>query len=135
MHGTHGTHAALRLTALAVLTLGSCGPSGPARYEISGKITYAGKAIPAGTIRFEPQQGPITRETAPEIEFFDGHYRLPASSGIVGGPHIVYITGFDGKGTSESPRGAPLFRHTYTEKVDLPKETATRDFTVPQQKK
>ena len=38
---------------LAILATG-CGPTGPQRYEHWGSITFQGRPIPAGEIRFDP---------------------------------------------------------------------------------
>ncbi len=81
--------------AAALLTSGGCGPKGPARYALSGKVTYHGAPVPWGCITFLPDgtkgnSGPAT--LAPIV---NGAYQTKAGEGTIGGPHVVLIDAFE----------------------------------------
>ena len=124
-----------RLVGVAVclgvtLWLGCGGRSGPARYDIQGSVTYQGKPVPAGRLVFEPDAEKGNKGPASYADIKDGRYATPRGKGMVGGPHVVRITGTDGKASGESPQGSMLFPEFKT-KADLPKEAAKKDFDVP----
>jgi hypothetical protein len=118
--------------AIAVALASGCSkpPPGPARFPMTGQITFDGKPVPRGTIAFEPDTqagnsgpggyGPIT----------DGVFATHPRMGAVAGPQIVRIAGFDGKATAEMIDGKPLFPE-YNTKVEVPEKPATLDFDVP----
>jgi hypothetical protein len=121
--------------AASVVLLGcalGCGSSGPARYDVSGTVAFDGQPVPVGTITFVPAPGNAGPGGSAGIE--GGRYDTAATGkGPTGGPHVVFITGFDGKtvdGVEKVQEGNPIFID-YREEVDLPKEKATRDFDVP----
>src|SRR5262245_32799719 len=125
----------LRACAAGLLAfLLGCGPSGPKLHEISGQVTYAGRPVKAGIIRFEPAGETMDPRTAPETFIRDGRYELPREKGVAGGSYKVYINAFDGIPGPESPHGTPLFRSTYAVKVDLPTEPTTKNIDIPSQK-
>ncbi len=105
------------------------GGDGPERFDVSGKVTFNGNAVPAGQIVFEPDaeagnSGPAGHATISEGAFdtaTDGR-------GTVGGPHIVRITGLSGPADSAGIK--PLFRE-YQTKADLEKKASTASFDVP----
>ena len=115
---------------IAWLTAGCGGSGGPARYDLSGKVSYGGKPVPAGRIVFEPDGAKGNSGPASYAEIHDGRYAAPRGKGTVGGPHRVRIAGFDGHGAGESPEGAPLFSE-YRTTAKLPTQDGTRDFDVP----
>lgn len=83
---------AWRLTvyAFAMAFFGGCGwGSGPERVVVSGTVTYNGKPIPEGLIRFAPIQEssvPVGGATITE-----GEYRADARGGVPVGTHKVQI--------------------------------------------
>lgn len=115
------------------LLLTGCSSEGSPRFNVSGNVTFDGRPVPAGTIQFEPDtsrgnQGPTSRTVIK-----DGEYDTSiAGKGILGGPYVVVITGFDGKPIPEMELqyGKPLFTE-YRTKVELPKGESIMDFTVP----
>jgi hypothetical protein len=112
------------------LAPGCGGSSGPIRYPLEGAVTYDGQPVPGGTIEFEPDSSKGNRGPAGYATIENGRYATSPGKGTVGGPHIVRITGTDGKASGESPYGAPIFPlHKAT--ADLPRESATHDFDVP----
>jgi len=109
-----------------------CGPTGPARYDVSGSVTFDGQPVPVGTITFVPATGNSGPGGSAGIQA--GRYDTASTGkGPTGGPHVAIITGFDGKtvgGVEQVQEGSPLFID-YREEFDLPKEKTVRDFQVP----
>ncbi len=121
--------------ALAWLLLGiqgGCGSNGPTRYSLSGKVTYGGQPVAAGTMLFEPDTSQGNRGPGTFVEFTEGRYETRRGKGTVGGPHIVRIVGYSGTPdpSGEAPQGLPVFSE-YIAHVDLPRETAIQDFEIP----
>jgi len=121
---------------LAVLVAGlvGCNP-GPTRYQVAGKVTFAGKAVPLGRIYFDPDlskggEGVLLQGTA---EIKDGVYDTARTGvGTSGGAILVRIEAFDGVSTDpERPAGNPLFP-SYQVAVELPRQNTTgKDFDIP----
>jgi hypothetical protein len=127
-----------RACAVALLTLvalSGCGRPSATRYELSGRITYAGQALPAGYIVFSPAETSATGGPAAQAEIHDGHYEVPAARGVVGGPYVATIHGFDGVSSEENgiinALGKPLVSG-YRVSIDLPTAGSTQDLDVPQ---
>ncbi len=118
---------------MCLLTMGCGGKSGPPLYEISGKATFGGKPIPAGSILFIPDAKSENKGPQGIAVIKDGEYRTLAEQGAVAGSQTVQIAGYNGicpPGWSGSRHGAPIFP-LYTTKIDLPAEPKTLDFDVP----
>ncbi len=113
---------------------GCGGQSGVARYDFSGTVLYDGKPVPSGYLQFAPDRKQGNRGPGTSATIKDGHYQTVAKLGIVGGPHVVTITGTDGVPYKTQgvliPIGRPLFPE-YEVRVDFPKESGTYDFEVP----
>jgi len=127
---------AFRLLGAAVLLTGclplaGCGDRS-GRFNVSGKVTFDGKPIPAGRIYFDPDGSKGNRGLQGSAEIKDGQYDTARSrKGTTGGPVIVRIEGADGVRTDDDhPNGKPLFP-TYETTAELPKEPTTKDFDVP----
>lgn len=115
--------------------VGCGGGGGIARYDLAGEVRYDGKPVPQGYLQFAPDRkqgntGPGTSATIKE-----GRYQTIGELGIIGGPHVVKITGTDGipYKTEEGlkiPIGRAIFPE-YEVRVDFPKEASTHDFEVP----
>jgi hypothetical protein len=125
--------AGLSLSAAAI---GGCGSTndGPPRYRLSGSVTYNGSPVVAGFVTFAPD--PAKKNSGPGggASIRNGRYQTDADKGIVGGPHIVRIIGYDGIKTvlegEELTDGKPLFE-PYEASIDFPKQNSTHDFVVP----
>jgi hypothetical protein len=113
------------------LTVAGCAARGPQRWDLSGQVTYNGKPLPAGVILFDPD---VTRGNDGPGGFAnvkDGTYDTRKEGrGVIGGPHLVRIQGFDGKPGAELPLGNVIFAE-YTIAADLPRQAGTFDFDVP----
>jgi hypothetical protein len=120
-----------RWLVLLVMALAGCSSGGPKRYDLSGKVTFDGKDIPAGIIWFDPDLGEKNDGPQGFVEFRNGVYDTRNKGrGPGGGKYIVRIQGYDGREARELPMGRPLFPE-YRIKVDLPGEGHTRNFDVP----
>ena len=104
---------------------------GPARHPLSGKATHDGKPIPAGEIRFDPDSTQGNQGPGGVAEIVNGSYETRREFGVIGGPHVVRISGFDGQPNGElQPLGRPLFPE-YELHADLPQKSGSIDFDVP----
>jgi hypothetical protein len=87
-------HAAFFMLAIAA-ALAGCQPAGPARYQINGKVTFAGKPVPSGLIRFEPDASQGNHGPVGYAAIKDGRYTTDTKGckGALEGPLVVYMTG------------------------------------------
>jgi len=115
---------------LLTLVLCGCAERGPQRFELSGKVTYAGKPVPAGRILLTPDREAKNEGPRGVANIENGRFETLPDKGTVGGPHVVMIVGGDGKPVGGTPYGAALFP-PYRVTVDIPKSAATMDFDVP----
>ena len=124
------------LFASAALLVVGCGEGNdaPPRFEIKGKVTFAGKPVPYGEILFQPDSAKNNSGPGALGQIKDGQYSIAAEKGVTSGPQIVRISGFDRPPSANIADDAatPLFEGYETE-VDLPKEATTNDFEVPAQ--
>ena len=124
---------------LAMLLAPGCGSGGgPGRLAVSGKVTYQGQPVPAGSVAFEPDASRGGSGPGAVAQIKDGRYHTARGKGPTAGPHRVRITGYDGKpctidGTPDGmflPEGKALFA-PYETTVDLPPDDSEQDFEVP----
>lgn len=96
------------LTSAVLITTG-CGGSGIKLQQVSGKATFAGKPIPYGTIDFVPDPTRGTKGPAGTAEIINGEYstRRENGRGVVDGPHVVRITGYEEKPVGSSDETVP----------------------------
>jgi hypothetical protein len=118
---TRGLCLSLLLPALG------CGQQGPVRFDVSGKVTFAGKPIPDGWVCFTPDttKGNSGPQGVARIQAGTFNTAGKDGKGITGGPMVVRIEGFDGS-TEVRHLFAP-----YETNIDLPHAATTRDFDVP----
>jgi hypothetical protein len=122
------------LAALCILATAGCGSDGPRRYEISGTVTYDGQPVPKGFITILPDDSKGNDGPGGGAPIENGVYCTPAGKGIVGGPHLVRIVGYDGVPISmageEIPEGKLLFP-AYETTIDFPKQATEQNFDIP----
>lgn len=112
------------------------GPSGPVRYEVTGTVTYNGEPVPYGEITFAPDGAKGNQGPGAVVTISNGTYQVGREHGVIGGPHIVTITGYtaapDSGAVSDIPTPQPkqLFA-PYSENADLPTDNTIKDFKVP----
>lgn len=126
----------LAVAAAAVASGCGRGGGGPTRYTVTGTVTFQGQPVPYGRIDFEPDTEQGNSGPFGTAEIRQGRYTTAGNRGVVGGPHLVRITGSDGVPLevadegSIDPRGMPLFPE-YVGHADLPHANSTWDFDVP----
>jgi len=119
------------LCAALLATAGCSRPqAGPPRFAVRGQVTFDGKTVPAGRIVFEPDTAAGNTGPAGYGNIVAGRFTTYPRMGVVGGPQVVRISGFDGVPTGEMVEGKELFPE-YTTKVELPTKETTIDFEVP----
>lgn len=128
-------HWFLWTTIAATCLLSGCGKkdAGLTRYEVSGQITYQGQPVPAGAIQFYPDSVQGNRGPTGYATIENGTFDTSKSGrGTVGGPHVLDITGFDGKADPQADleHGQVLFGG-HKVNVDLPREKFVLDIAVP----
>ena len=87
----------------AALMSGCGGDRGPERVVVSGTITYNGKPISRGLIRFVPDAKSSVPSAAAEI--VDGQYRAASYGGVAVGTHKIEIDAY--RQAPEKP-GVPI---------------------------
>lgn len=77
---------------MAILLAGCGGRNGPERVVVSGVVTYNGKPIPEGAIRFVPSQdSPVPTSGA---SILNGRYMVDGKGGVPVGAHRIQIEAF-----------------------------------------
>ncbi len=118
------------IVCIVVLLTGCGGPSGPPRYVVSGQVTFRGKPVPVGEIIFRPDAKAGNEGPGSVAAIRNGAYSTESGKGVVGGPYVVEIVGFDGISVAELTEGGVLF-NPITRQVDFPANDSTRDFDLP----
>jgi hypothetical protein len=126
----------LLAVATALLLVAGCGgPKEPPRYNLSGKVTYRGAAVPHATIFFLPDRAKGNNGPAFSAPIIAGAYQTLPGRGPTGGPYQALITSLDPSGAQNTgphnmPPAEPLFPQ-FQVSIELPKQDSTHDFVVP----
>jgi hypothetical protein len=120
--------------ALLAMVASGCG-SDAGGYSISGKATFQGQPIPKGYLIFAPDASKGNKGPGGRATISNGTYQSDSGKGVVGGPYVITVYGYDGvPAKSEDgealPDGQPLFS-PYRMTAELPKEDTTKDIDVP----
>ncbi len=116
---------------VVVATLAGCGNPGPNRYDLAGKINWAGKPIPAGMLYFEPDLAAGVNGLQGYAVIEKGQYDTrKGGQGHSGGKSVIRIFAADGIPANEAPMGKPLFPE-YSWNEELPTSNGTKDFEIP----
>lgn len=113
-----------------------CGPAndGPTRYDVSGTVTYEGQPVLKGFIYFSPDTEQGNKGPGGGAPIDQGRFKTGQSKGVVGGPHVVRVVGYDGVATvvegEQLADGKPLFT-PYITTIDFPKKDHSVDIVVP----
>ncbi|MEM8945291.1 MAG: hypothetical protein AAGD11_08920 [Planctomycetota bacterium] len=120
------------MAILLVVAVGCGKHSGVPRNTIGGSVTYDGRPVPHGKIRFEPDRE--KGGTGPQglAVITDGEYSTDglAGKGVVTGPMKVEIEGYP----SKEPM-IPLMFPIYRDRVDVSPDNLVFDFEIPKHKK
>jgi hypothetical protein len=121
--------AVIRLALL--LAVGCTGPSAKMA-QVSGKVTFKGKPVPAGYVSFMPDgtKGNLGEIRVAQIK--DGEYNtaMEVKPGIPAGAHVISIAGFDGHRQKFFWQGKQIF-NPYELRETVAEGASTMDFTVP----
>lgn len=94
------------LAVLTTLALAGChADRGPDRVVVSGTITYQGKPLPAGSIRFVPLDASLPGAAA---NIVDGKYRADNKGGVPVGTHKIQIEGCERSVLKPNEEGPPV---------------------------
>jgi hypothetical protein len=120
--------------ALVVFLASGCGFDEEG-YRVSGKVTFQNQPIPKGYITFSPDHSKNNDGPQGRATINNGAYKSDTGKGIVGGPYIVTVFGYDGvPAKSEDgealPDGQPLFT-PYRMTTTFPKEDTEKNIDVP----
>jgi len=116
---------------VAVSICGGCRrESGDRRYDLSGRVTYAGKPVPAGRILFSPDASQGMEGPATVADISDGRYRTRSGKGAVAGAYVVTIHGTD-KTMATETHDNTLFP-PYRTHVVIDGANTSHDFAVPE---
>ncbi len=118
---------------LFCLIAGGCGP-GDSMVHLTGHVTYDGQPVPRGTITFSPDTQQGNQGHGSKAIITDGTYTTQESFGLVGGPHVVRIEGFNGVAHGDNLDGQRLFK-PHEESYQLPMESGEFDFDIPKSTK
>jgi len=131
---THSIPYCLALSLVVTFGLLGCS-SGEKRYRVSGSVTFKGKPVPEGYIVFEPDSSKGNQGGPGRAKILDGKYDTSEGEnvGVLGGPHLIIIQGFDKMITGLSGQEVTLPKSLFTDyrvSVDLPKKDGVMDFEV-----
>lgn len=131
----HGQRRWIAALLVVVVSFSGCGPRGPQRFHLEGKVTFDGKPVPSGTIRFEPDSAKGNTGPVGYTAIKDGRYTTATegSKGSLKGPIVAFLTGGPAPDPKvEFPRmWFAEYRTTLT--VEPKSGVTTFDFDVPKE--
>jgi hypothetical protein len=99
--------------------------------QLKGKVTFKGQPVPAGWISFMPDSAKGNQGSVVVAQIKDGVYDTALSgAGVVPGPNVIRIAGFDGKVIPRWAQGKQIF-NIHELRDTLPEGATAKDFTVP----
>lgn len=126
----HKSLAACLACAVLLLITG-CKPEGPARYNLSGSITYQGQPVRGGEIHFTPDNSKNNSGPGSYAAIRHGRFETLPGKGTVGGPHVLTIICFrDIPGEVPEDQLKELCPPQEL-RLDLPTVDGTRDLVLP----
>lgn len=123
------------LFAILLLCSSGCGSGAGEleRFSLSGEVTFDGTPVPSGTMTLEPDSSQGNQGPASHALIQDGKYTLPRERGIVGGPYIVKLSGYEPAGAGVDDLGKPLFEN-YEVQINLSETTSNQPFHITSRK-
>lgn len=121
----------LACAALGVLTVSGCGTKsdGPPRFDVYGSVTANGQPVQEGRIFFSPDAAKGNAGPGAVAMIQNGKYQTPKGHGVVGGPHMVDILGYDALSNPDSDEESQV-RIKQVIPVDLPQQGGNYDFNL-----
>jgi hypothetical protein len=97
--------------------------------QVSGKVTFQGKPVPAGWISFTPEPG---KGSVRVCQIKDGVYdsSKEENPGIYPGKNLIKIAGFNGKKEFRWGQGKQIF-NPVDDTLDVAPGSMTKDFEIP----
>jgi len=91
----HGHRRWIAALLVVVVSFSGCGPRGPQRFQLEGTVTFDGKPVPSGAIRFEPDSTKGNTGPVGYTAIKDGRYTtaMEGSKGSLKGPIVAFLTG------------------------------------------
>lgn len=135
MNITFRNRLLLSLVVLACMFCVGCS-SEERRYRLSGDVTYKGQPVVEGYVVMEPDTSKGAKGGPGRAKIVDGKYDTAAADGvgILGGPHVITLTGFDRKsGGGNTGMEVTLPKSLFTNHVlheDLPKQDTVKNIDV-----
>ncbi len=130
--------SALGLMVFVSLMISGCQggkADGPKRFNLEGTVTLNGETVQAGSIIFEPDAGKGNNGPGSAVDIVKGRYKTAKDQGVVGGPYVLRITGYDGVPIMTGEGTSTLGKQLFTEKVlqiELPFSNSTFEVKVPE---
>lgn len=129
---TSASFIAMAVVGAAVMTAG-CGGDKLGRHAVSGTITFQGKPVPKGFVRFIPDSSKGTRGPGGGASIKNGKFQAPAKKGVVAGAYLIEIDGLDGvpakEGGEDLQDGKALFPMVRVEH-EFPNKDSVWDYDV-----
>ena len=121
----------LAVLAIALLISPGCSrkTDGPKRVTLSGLISYNAKPVRGGRIVFSPDDKKGNSGPGAIAFIREGEYETPPGHGVVSGPHIVDILGYDEE-VDESTDAEPKSTVKKLLEVDIPVDGGRYDFAL-----
>jgi hypothetical protein len=104
-------------------------PDGPQRNPLKGRVTYQGKPVQGGRIVFAPDDSKGNSGPGAIAFIREGEFETPPGHGVVSGPHVVDILGYDQE-VDTSTDDEPSATVQLSLEVDIPEEGGTYDFDL-----
>ncbi len=106
--------------------------SKPKLSQLSGKVTFKGKPVPAGYLTFTPDVSKGNLGQVIGFQIREGEYdsSKDGNQGIPPGTYKVIIAGFDGVRIPMYGQGKQIF-NPVEESYTVPDGVSTKDFVIP----
>ncbi|UUO08291.1 hypothetical protein M4951_08205 [Blastopirellula sp. J2-11] len=118
---------------LAAMTVIGCGaPAAPGVYAVEGSVTYDGKPVPGGRITFSPNASLGNKGPGSYAKIANGRFTTPSGKGVVGGPYVVEITGYDVSAPHYNVNiDSEVIFSNHQIEVEFPESDSVQSFEVP----
>jgi hypothetical protein len=115
----------------ALLVGAGCGGDGPARYRVSGTVSFNGQPVPGGEITFSPDISQGNSGPGSFALIKQGKYETFRDKGAVAGPHRVSISGYNAMpGEIPDDQIKELFP-IYQTTIELSTKDQQHNFDIP----
>ena len=117
----------------AMLLIFGCSESTPELVRVKGRVTYRGRAVPAGYVALNPDRREGNSGTQGFAAICQGAFDTGASNGVNAAPGKVrvVISGYDGKaGPDPESLGNPLFA-SYEMRAEIRPDMGDLDIHIP----